>query len=1166
MVDDRRDLRRRRRGRVSGRLPIPDALRARQQAASDPGVSAWVSANAGSGKTHVLTLRMLRLLLEGVPPAQILGLTFTKAAAANMADRLFKTLAEWARLDDKALAERIRDLREGDVSRDDLRTARLLFARTIETLGGLKIQTLHAFCERLLQLFPFEANVPAHFRVVDEREGKILMREARDRALLALRASASAAPALALAAREVGAARFDDLLSEAQGVADVFETFDHPASFSEALRVRLGLPPGLTTVGVEEEMLDGDMGRMRREAWAERLEKGSSTDCEFAERLRKANGDSDPAERIDSLLDAFFTKVNGAPGAGPSRGGQSGCLTTKCLQSTDLTIEVELRCELGRLVALRERRRAGQTLERSAALFAVAKTTLAAYERAKAERGQLDFADQVARALALVTRSSAAWVMRKLDCAVDHLLVDEAQDTSAAQWGVLEALTAEFFAGEGARGRRRTVFAVGDEKQSIFSFQGAAPKKFAEMRRRFAKRCKEAALPFENVPLNFSFRSAQTILHAVDRTFSSDDARRGLAAEDELPPLHEAVQTGLKGVVEVWPTIPTVTPATRADWRMPLDAISPNQPAVTLARRIAETIGGWISPDSPERIADPNSPPRPIRPGDVMILVRTRNSFFEAMIRALKDQRVEVEGADRLKLREHIAVMDLVAAGRAALLPDDDLTLACALKSPLMGLNEEELFAIAVGRTGPLWRALAASDRARAQDAYRRLSLWRGRARTLSPYDFYARLLGEDGGSKALLGRLGPDAAEPIDEFLSLALVHEQREAPSMQAFLAKIEAADEDIKRDMETDVRGVRVLTVHASKGLEAPIVFLPDTCDAPDGRRDPKLFHLSPARQGDPPVFAWARKAADDCRVLSEARMARREAEQGEHRRLLYVAMTRAAQRLIIAGYETKGRRKPDCWYSLAEGGLREILEPTPAPWNQSTTILRYGAGLRADVVCAAKQSAARELLPGWLTVPAAQELEPSALRPSQIAFRRVGSEERIAEGRLAHALLQSLPRLPAEQRAAAARAYLEAHGAALPPRTRIDLAAKVLRVMQAPETRDLFAPGSRGEVSLAGALRRKARGGLPYSGRLDRLLVADDRVTIADFKLGAAPARHAPAHVAQLAVYREALRPLYPGLPLRAALVYLDGPTLATLSDMELDEALARLDLQSYFCPE
>ena len=902
---------------MSRRLVVPEQLRQRQATASDPSISAWVSANAGSGKTHVLTQRVLRLLLKGAPPAQILGLTFTKAAAANMAGRIFNTLAEWTTLGDEALTKAIIDSGAGTPRPDELKFARRLFARTIETPGGLKIQTLHAFCERLLQLFPFEANVPAHFKVIDEREAQALMKEACDRAIAAIEASSSEANALEFVAREAGVFNFDKLLPETQRFASTFEAFDVAPSFAAALRARLGLAPEATTASVETEMLRGDVGRKRREAWAQRLDGGSKNDQKLAAGLREVER-VEPGSRVDALLRVFFVE----DGAGDPRGSEERPIVTKPLVKRAPALLVELEAEQRRLTTLREALRAAQAVERSAALFAVAKAILTHFAEAKAERGALDFDDQIARALELLTRSSAAWVLHKLDYGLDHLLVDEAQDTSAEQWGILAALTAEFFSGAGARSTRRTVFAVGDEKQSIFSFQGAAPEKFAEMRRFFEKRCREAEKRFEIVPLNFSFRSSSTILAAVDKTFQANEAWRRVVAADESYPVHEAVRSTMKGVVELWPTIKPAVEPDPEDWRMPLDEPARDDPAVILAGRIAGTIGQWLAPDSRERVVDEESgAPRRIRAGDVMILVRSRNAFFEAMIRALKTRQVKVAGADRLKLRDHIAVMDLIAAGRAALTLDDDLTLACVLKSPLIGLDEDDLFALAVDRRGPLASALAVSGDQRALEAARRLSLWRERARTLTPYAFYARLLGEDGGRRALLSRLGPDAADPIDEFLALALGHEQSEAPSITLFLAEVEATDAAIKRDMEAESDGVRVLTVHASKGLEAPIVFLPDACGAPDGRHDPKLLRLAPAGPNDPPLFAWSRKKDEDCEALAAARNERRAAEAGEHRRLLYVAMTRAAQRLIVAGYENTKGRADGCWYDLVHDGLAD-----------------------------------------------------------------------------------------------------------------------------------------------------------------------------------------------------------------------------------------------------
>jgi ATP-dependent helicase/nuclease subunit A len=1099
----------------------------------------------------VLTQRVLRLLLDGTPPAQILCLAYTKAAAANMADRVFSKLAHWTSLTDKALAQAIVDCGADAPDPAKLVFARQLFARTIETPGGLKIQTLHAFAERLLRLFPFEANVPAHFKVLDERESQRLLVEARDAAFVELGASSENANALDLVARESGAAKFDELLTEALSRTEAFGAHDSAEGYGAALRAPLGLGPKATVASVEAEMLGGDVGRTRREKWVQALERGKKQDQKVAENLRAASEDSARQARVQAVLKALFKD----DGEGDPHGGQDGQLTTKGLREKFPALEEDLRREQKRLHVLRERRRAALALERSTALFVVARAILATFSRMKAERGALDFNDQIARALALVTQSSPAWVLHKLDYGLDHLLLDEAQDASRPQWGILAALSAEFFAGASARPKNRTVFSVGDEKQSIFAFQGAAPQMFAEMKREFAKRHQGGGRPFADVPLTFSFRSSQTILDAVDMTFRTELAWRGVATAGEPSPSHQAVRRHLRGLVELWPPIAPGPASDPEDWSMPLDPPAQDDPPVVLAKRIAEVIKGWMRPTSRERITDPESGEfRPIRESDVMILVRSRNAFFEAMIRALKAADVKAAGADRLKLKDHIAVIDLIAVGRAAMLPDDDLTMASALKSPLIGFDDEALMNIAARRSGSLAEALTLADEGAAHDAARRLVEWRARAKALTPFAFYATLLGQDGGRRALIARLGPEAADPIDEFLTLALAHEQHEAPSLHNFLAQVESADVEIKRDMEVETEGVRVLTVHASKGLEAPIVFLPDSCGGPDSRHDPKLMTLPSSRPGDPPLLAWARKSAEDATAIAEARAWAREAQAGEHRRLLYVAMTRAAQRLIVAGYETSKRRPPDCWWDLVNSGLAEKLVEAPAPFREGGTILRFGEDLHSVVV---GEMASAPLLgspPGWLLAAAAPEAAAPPLNPSGAGGVGKADPERALEGRLAHSLLEMLPNLPPERRPGATTAYLDAWGGALAESVRVALASKVLRVIEAPELSILFGPGSRSEVALAGLLSRPGRPDLPYSGRLDRLVATGEGVLIVDFKLGAKPDRPPSSHIAQLALYRAALRPIYREAPIRAALVYLDGPTLAPISEEELEAAL------------
>ena len=582
----------------------------------------------------------------------------------------------------------------------------------------------------------------------------------------------------------------------------------------------------------------------------------------------------------------------------------------------------------------------------------------------------------------------------------------------------------------------------------------------------------------------------------------------------------------MKGVVELWPPIAPSPAPEPEDWRV-LEQPADDDPPVVLAKRIAEVIKGWLRPTSPERVVDPASGEiRRIRESDVMILVRSRNAFFEAMIRALKAADVKTAGADRLKLKDHIAVMDLIAVGRAALLPDDDLTLACALKSPLIGFDDDALMKIAARRSGSLAEALAAADEGVAVEAARRLEGWRARAKALSPFAFYALLLGQDGGRRALIGRLGPEAADPIDEFLALALAHEQREAPSLYNFLSQVETIDVEIKRDMEVETEGVRVLTVHASKGLEAPIVFLPDACGGPDARHEPKLMPLSSPRPGDPPVLAWARKSIEDADAVAAARAEAREAQAGEHRRLLYVAMTRAAQRLIVAGYETSRRRPLDCWWDLVHSGLADALVEAPAPFRGDGTILRFGEGLQAEGLGETAPDRAPGSLPDWLVAKCgardggysrstlhalAVSAGATANGPSRDGLRMLCSRccpiSRRNDARLR--------RRPTSMRGAARLPNQLASRS--PPRSWRRSTRRSWAVFLAPD--------SRSEVALAGLLPRPGRPDLPYSGRLDRLVATDQGVLIVDFKLGEKPERPAAAHVAQLALYRAALQPLY-----------------------------------------
>jgi ATP-dependent helicase/nuclease subunit A len=1151
---------------VTAHATIPPEVLRVQAEASDPHVSAWVAANAGSGKTHVLAQRVIRLLLDGCPPSRILCLTFTKAAAANMASRVFDTLARWTALSDDRLDAAIArvDGRAPDARRRA--HARRLFAEALETPGGLKVQTIHAFCTRLLHQFPFEANVAARFTVLEERAETELINRLRLDVLQEAAAAPDSALGRALATAVASAAdqTFAEVVREAIGKrGEIVRWMAQAPGLAGAvaqLARALGIEPGVTLEEIEAEMVHGPL--MPSATWtdvAARLARGQAGDQKQASCLRNAAAAAG-RQQVETYLQIFFTKDKGEP---------RKSIASRAIETGEPDLFRLLCAERDRLVGLREKRHAVVARERSAALLAIVSEVIARYGAEKERRGLLDYEDLIDKTLALFGKVSAAWVLYKLDLGIDHVLIDEAQDTSPKQWDVVKALVAEFFAGEGARiGIKRTIFAVGDEKQSIFSFQGAAPRQFAEMRREFELIHRDAALPFVARDFKYSFRSAPVVLEAVDGVFERPQAYGGLAA-DPVRTVHQAIRDTAPGLVEIWPMIePEEKPDAEA-WDAPFDATSETTPNVKLARRIAKAVAAWTT--GGEIVSDlQTGEPRPVRPGDVLVLVRQRGALFEAVIRALKAAEIAVAGADRLMLTEHIAVMDLMALGDALLLEEDDLALATILKSPLFGFDEQQLFDLACNRQGSLRRALRAAAGALEIATAARLDRLAAAARTQAPFAFYARVLGAEGGRARMLARLGHEAADALDEFLSLALDYEKRETPSLQGFLAWLRASPTEIKRDMEIARDEVRVMTVHGAKGLEAPIVILADTTTRPAGPRDPRLMPLANGGSGPAPLV-WAGVKATDFGAVTAARERARRAAEDEHRRLLYVAMTRAADRLIVAG--ARGHNKPPdgCWYALVHDALEPGAAEVPSE-DIGVTVWRLRKSLahRAHATPAISGEPRAGALPPWLRQQAVAEDGPAWLSPST-AFAepaaghrgddRKARERALARGKLVHRLLQSLPDLAPERRESAAREYLRRSADELSETEQTQLAAQVLSVLRDSRFLPLTGPESRAEVPIVGRIERSGSEPILVSGQVDRLVVTPEAVFIADYKTDRSappePSAVPEVYLGQLAAYRAVLASLYSERPVRAALVWMEGPDFMEIPAELLDAALARL---------
>jgi ATP-dependent helicase/nuclease subunit A len=1142
---------------------IPPATRAAQHQASNPNRSAWVSANAGSGKTHVLASRVIRLLLHGAAPSKILCLTFTKAAAVNMAERVFKTLAQWTQLGDAALAKEIEEMGAPKPDQAGLACARKLFARAAETPGGLKIQTIHAFCERLLHLFPFEANVPASFDVPDELvQQELLQRAQRDVLTRASSDKGVLGEALQRFSDECGPAGFDGLVKEAMRL-NALARADPTKEPAEILGHLLGLGGDRGIGVIEREIIEDGISPIRWNSIADTLEGGSPKDEKCGKKFRQAfqeyglnasSGLLGPV--LTSYLGIFFT----------GKGNPLKSVMTKDLARTHPGIADQLRAEQVRLEPLCAERKAAAIVERTHALMTIAAAVSKRYAAEKTARGILDFDDLIAKTSALLESSDARWVLYKLDAGIDHILVDEAQDTSKAQWQILEALTSEFSSGQGAGPASRTFFAVGDEKQSIFSFQGAAPKMFDEMGKEFERRFTGAAKPFLRVPLAYSFRSAPGVLSTVDKIFDHGDHKRGLTEGDWMA--HLALKHELPSLVELWPLAKGDTHDAPLGWQLPDVLPDAQDPANRVASRVAQKIDLLLK--SKEIVYEAGTQPRAVRPGDILILVRKRGPFFEAMIRALKKFAIPVAGADRLDLTDHIAVMDLMAAGRTALLPQDDLTLACVLKSPLIGLDDDDLLELAPRRSGSLFDALNASTKSKHAAAAATLARWRARAGG-GAFAFYSALLGTEGGRRAIEARLGLEACDAIDEFLRLAIAHDDSDAPSLAAFLCGLEGINYSVKRDMETGTDAVRVMTVHAAKGLEAKIVFLPDSCDVPAACYNPKVFPLATDVPGEAAI-AWSPKGELDCEAVAAAREQASNAALEEYRRMLYVALTRAEERLYIAGFN--GARDPHerCWAKMIEaafegdGGFEEV----PAFWDSAETIRRFvSAGSGAPAAAALEKdsrASAPPPPPDWLfrKVPveesAAPVLAPShALAPvkGQAGQRR----QALQRGCVMHLLLQCLPSASPEKRPGAAAAFLSVRAPFLDESARAALAKQALALIVLPELAPLFGPRSRAEVLVAGKVTIGGRT-FEVSGQVDRIGETDTEVLVADYKTGEPCAldQTPKKYFTQMALYRAVLSPLWPERRLRTALIWTAGPEAVWLPEAMLDAALASLAAQ------
>jgi ATP-dependent helicase/nuclease subunit A len=1185
-----------------------------QRKASDPATSVWVTASAGTGKTKVLTDRTLRLMLEGARPDQILCLTFTRAAASVMTNRIRDELGSWATCDEETLKEKLTKLTGRPPEAATITRARQMFAEFLDAHGEMRIQTIHSFSQALLRRFPIESGIPPYFDVMDDQTVAEELREAQADVLKEISRDPHSplAKAVGMVTPEVAEDDFVSLITELTyrrgQLMSIFKEHGGLEGTIDAVYNYLGAPKGTTPENLNAQLVsDKGLGGTAPDlkglaAAAKILAMGTPAEQQKALLLQSwLDHPEKHNEGFKEYLSLFLT----------SEGEVRKRLTTKATA----TAEDTLRDEADRLLAGIDAVRTLNVAQGTESLLRMSDAILRHYSDKKRSLNLLDYDDLVYHAGQMMKREDHAvsWVLQKLPGDLKHILVDEGQDTNPDQWQLISAIVEEFFTGPGRKkSKDNTVFVVGDEKQSIFSFQRADPDEFSARKKFFADLVHKSGGKWQEVDMEIAFRSSPAITQAVDAVFANPEAADGLFHKDDTADrrvTHNPFRRGQAGIVEVNPVLKPTPQEPIKPWSLPLQMENVSDTSVELANQIAARIKSWL--DSGEKL---ESRDRPINPADIMILVRRRSAFVDHMVRALKKCDVPVAGADRMSLREQIVVMDMVALGETLLFPKDDYKLACVLKSPLIGLTDKHLEDLAIGRPGDLWDALhaKAADPAAEKiygEAFSYLERLQKQAGGERPYEFYSSVLltacpAGKSGLSCLYGRLGFEAEDPLVEFMNALERFEKIHVPSLQGFLSWLEAGEAEVKREINMNPENPRVhiMTVHGAKGLEAPIVILPDTIGIPEDnpRARPKFLWPTDTRR----VPLWAPRGDLESRLFVHEREEAEMERDREFRRLLYVAMTRAADRLYVYGAQNEPLRSDKSWYSLIRKGLEEnldkvetVLPPAPADdFNQAAApdhvpppvpdhddaILRFSVPQTAKPVPDNVKPLEKERVVGvpvWArTNPKAGDPAVERFRPSD--YKGINDNVRTAPsplegdkkqsylidlGIVVHGLFEFLPTLPAADREDAARKFLAKPVWALKERDQEQTLKQVLGVLNDPEFGALFSPNSRPEVSISGFIEKDGKKQM-INAQIDRLVVEDKTVMIVDYK----NSRHVPKdlsevsmdYIVQMAAYKMVVQQIYPDKEIKCALLYTREASLMPLPAETLTQALEKISLKTY----
>jgi len=944
--------------------------------ACNPAFNATVSASAGSGKTWLLITRIVRLLIAGADPGNIIALTFTRKAAGEMQIRLNQRLFAMATADEKMLEQQLQMI-GCSIDQNNKTIAAGLYEKLIHSLYPIRIQTFHSFCQDILSRFPLEADIPPGFELIEDTS--LLERQAWqalfDKANPLIKKSAIKQASDFAPAGQKLVEHLDIIMQFCNGPDNTLTALSsflahrsdwwaytahtaQPVDFAcRALAQSLQLDENLTRDGQKPA------AQFLNESNTEKLlifsnllrEIKNITSEKHADSIDTALQDEKDSETRFSLIASAFIKKDGEK---LIQGRQHSAALEKKLGTENASRFIELHDEIAeKIQRVNEQNKRLLSLKLNSAWYFAGHQYVEIFQQLKREMRLLDFTDLEWKCYELLQHAdNAHWVQYKIDQRIDHILIDEFQDTNPTQWHLLSPILEEIAAGP--EQRARSVFLVGDEKQSIYSFRRANPALQFMASQWLADNLQARA-----TPLDFSRRSSAAIIECVNQIFEQPDIKdimtgysmhdtwlKTLPGQVMLCELFEEDETVRDDAANDSTTSDVAEDSNHATSRQAGYFRNPlKQPREISLKTIRHKEAGYIARQilqlkNGHSLITDNNVVRPLEFGDIMILMRNR-THIDIYEDALKQHGIAFIGSKKGGLLDNLEIQDLICLLNTLITPYSDLALAQVLKSPIFNASDEDLILIARENNAAHWYErllhLAADPedntvRPALSEALRRaaslLPRWQQLAEQLPVHDCLDRIFSEGNIIKRYVAANRTANREKVaancQRFLELSLETDSGRYPSITRFLQQLNhlkyySSNPPEEPLSKSDESRVRLMTIHGSKGLESPVVFLAD-CNSTSSNRDTYASLVRwPAEESRPVNFQLQLNKDNTDQVTQKLQQEKLGEQTREELNLLYVALTRAREQLYISGI--KNRKSNDrSWYQIIASGMENITE--------------------------------------------------------------------------------------------------------------------------------------------------------------------------------------------------------------------------------------------------